>query len=122
MTTCIEAISTASHAAGLLLSGDVITNWDGPWWAPSQASVDQFNLMTYGDNLATMQRDVADTIDQGLPAAKFVVGVDVTDYPQPPGGCGQFSSYAAQAGLMGAFVWEAEPNTGNVCMDALAGG
>ena len=45
--------------------------------------------MTYGDSLATMQRDVADTIDQGLPAAKFVVGVDVADYPQPPGGCGQ---------------------------------
>ena len=122
MTTCIEAISAASHAAGLLLSGDVITNWDGPWWAPSQASVDQFNLMTYGDSLATMQRDVADTIDQGLPAAKFVVGVDVADYPQPPGGCGQFSSYAAQAGLMGAFVWAAEPDTGNVCVHALAGG
>ena len=66
MTTCIEAISTAAHSAGLLLSGDVITNWDGPWWAPSQASVDQFNLMTYGDNLATMQADVADTISQGL--------------------------------------------------------
>ena len=60
--------------------------------------------------------------DQGLPAAKFVVGVDVADYPQPPGGCGQFSSYAAQAGLMGAFVWAAEPDTGNVCMDGLAGG
>ena len=123
MTTCIESISAATHAAGLLLSGDVVTNWAGPWWAPGQAYVDQFNLMTYGDNLATMQADVADTIDQGLPASKFVVGVDIIDYPDPPpGGCGQFSSYAAQAGLMGAFVWAAEPDTGNVCADGLAHG
>ena len=83
--------------------------------------VDQFNLMTYGDNLATMQAD-ADTISQVLPVAKFVVGVDVADYPEPPGGCAEFSSYAAHAGLMGPFVWAAEPDTGNACMNGLAGG
>jgi hypothetical protein len=124
MTTCIEDISTAAHAAGLRLSADVITNWEGPWYAPSQAYVEQFNLMTFGDNLATMQADVADTIDQGLPASKFVVGVDVSEHPQPPAGCGQFSSWAAQAGLMGSFVWEAwaDHNRGNICADGLAAG
>jgi phage tail sheath protein FI len=122
MTTCIEAISAAAHSAGLYLSGDVITNWDGPWWAPSVDAVDQYNLMTYGDNLTTMQQDVQDTIDQGLPASKFVVGVDVADYPEPPGGCAQFSHYAQQANLMGAFLWAAATDTGNECMDGLAHG
>jgi Glycosyl hydrolases family 18 len=123
MTTCIEAISSAAHSAGLLVSADVITNWQGPWYAPSQASVDQFNLMTYGDDLTTLQADVAATIRQGLPASKFVVGIDIIGGLQPPpGGCGQFSSYAAQAGLMGAFVWTAEADTGNVCAKGLAAG
>jgi len=124
MTNCIEAISVAAHSAGLLLSADVITNWQGPWYAPSQSYVDQFNLMTYGDNLATMRSDVADTINQGLPASKFVVGVDVDEHPQPPGGCGQFASYAAQAGLMGAFVWDAaaDARSGNACAHGLAAG
>ena len=124
MTTCIEAISVATHAAGLRLSADVITNWEGPWYAPSQAYVDQFNLMTFGDDLATMESDVQDTIDQGLPPSKFVVGVDVSEHPEPPGGCGQFANYAAQAGLMGAFVWEAHADYthGNSCADGLAGG
>ena len=80
--------------------------------------------MTFGDDLATMQQDVADTIQQGLPASKFVVGVDVSEHPQPPGGCGQFSHYAAQAGLAGAFVWEAHADylRGNICADGLASG
>jgi chitinase len=121
MTTCVNAIADAAHAAGLLLSADVITNWDGPWWTPSVAKIDQYNLMTYGDNLATMKADVAATISQGLPAAKFVVGVDVADYPEPSGGCAQFGQYATSAGLLGAFVWAAEPDTNNVCMNALAG-
>jgi len=125
MTDCIVGVSNAAHAVGLLVSADVITNWEGPWFAPSQAYVDQFNLMTYGDNLATMQSDVQDTINQGLPASKFVVGVDVDDYPDPPpGGCGQFSTYAAQAGLRGAFVWAAYTDSqhGNVCANGLAAG
>jgi hypothetical protein len=124
MTNCIEAISNATHSAGMFLSADVITNWQGPWYAPSQVYVDQYNLMTYGDDLATMQRDVKDTIDQGLPASKFVVGVDVEEHPQPGGGCGQFSRYAAQAGLMGAFVWDAaaDARAGNACANGLAAG
>jgi hypothetical protein len=124
MTDCIEAVSNAAHPAGLIVSADVITNWQGPWYAPSQAYVDQFNLMTYGDNLATMQADVQDTIDQGLPAAKFTVGIDVDDYGIPPAGCGQFSSYAAQAGLRGAFVWDAvsDAQHGNACANGLAAG
>ena len=106
------------------MSADVITNWGGEWWAPSAANIDQFNLMTFGDDLATMQQDVADTIQQGLPASKFVVGVDVSEHPQPPAGCGQFSHYAAQAGLAGAFVWEAHADylRGNICADGLASG
>jgi hypothetical protein len=122
MTTCIEAISSAAHSAGLLVSADVITNWQGPWFAPSQSHVDQFNLMTYGDDLTRMKADVAATVDQGLPAAKFVVGIDVLDGPDPqPGSCAQFSSYAASAGLMGAFLWEAKADAGNVCAHGLVG-
>lgn len=120
MNTCIEDISTAAHADGLLLSADVITNWEGPWYAPTQAYVDQYNLMTYGDSLSTMKSDVADTISQGLPASKFVVGVDVSDYPEPSGGCGQFETYAKTSSLMGSFVWAASGDTGNACMNALA--
>ena len=106
MTDCIVGVSNAAHAVGLLVSADVITNWEGPWFAPSQAYVDQFNLMTYGDNLATMQSDVQDTINQGLPASKFVASASMsTTIRAPlPGGCGQFSNYAAQAGLKGAFL------------------
>jgi hypothetical protein len=124
MTNCIAAISNATHSAGLFLSGDVITNWQGPWWAPSKNYVDQYNLMTYGDNMATMKRDVADTIRQGLPASKFVIGVDVSEHPQPAGGCAQFATYAKQAGLMGTFVWEAaaDARAGNACAKGLAAG
>ena len=120
MTNCIQAISTAAHSAGLLLSADVVTNWQGPWYAPSRASVDQYNLMTYGDDPSRMRSDVAATIRQGLPASKFVIGIDVDDHSQPPGGCGQFASYVAQAGLMGAFVWTARADSGNTCANSLA--
>jgi chitinase len=129
MTTCIEAIANAAHPHGLLVSADVITNWQGPWYAPSQAYVDQYNLMTYGDDVATMKRDVQDTINQGLPAAKFVVGVDVDNSDAsgfwPPGGCGQFATYAKDAGLMGSFVWDAAADYnqfGNACANGLAAG
>ena len=81
MTTCVDAIANAGHAAGLYVSADVITNWGGGWWAPSAGNIDQFNLMTFGDDLATMQQDVQATIQQGLPASKFVVGVDVSEHP-----------------------------------------
>ena len=122
-TACIQAVSAAAHAAGLRVSADVITPWQGPWFAPSQAGVDQFNLMTYGDDLTQMQSDVARTISQGLPASKFVVGVDIIDGPDPPaGGCAQFSSYATQAGLMGGFVWFAQADVNNVCANGLAAG
>jgi hypothetical protein len=124
MTTCIETISTATHSAGLFVSADVVTNWQGPWYAPSKAYVDQYNLMTYGDNLTTMKADVAATIRQGLPASKLVIGVDVSEHPQPSGGCGQFARYASHAGLMGAFVWEAtsDARAGNACANGLAAG
>jgi len=124
MTACVNAIANAGHAAGLYVSADVITNWGGEWWAPSVGNIDQFNLMTFGDDLATMQRDVQDTIQQGLPAPKFVVGIDVSEHPQPPAGCAQFSDWAAQAGLMGAFVWEAHADYthGNICANQIAAG
>jgi hypothetical protein len=81
------------------------------------------NLMTYGDDVTQMQSDVARTISQGLPAPKLVVGLDIFDGPDPPaGGCGQFSTHAAQAGLMGAFVWFAQADTSNVCANGLAAG
>ena len=50
MTTCVNAIANAGHSAGLFVSADVITNWGGGWWAPSAGNIDQFNLMTFGDD------------------------------------------------------------------------
>jgi hypothetical protein len=122
-TVCIQAVSAAARAVGLLVSADVITPWQGPWFTPSQSGVDQFNLMIYSNDLTQAQSDVARTISQGLPASKLVVGLDIFDNPDPPpGGCGQFSAYAAQAGLMGAFVWFAQADTNNVCANGLAAG
>jgi hypothetical protein len=122
MTTCVNALADAGHAAGLYVSADVITNWGGEWWAPSAAKIDQFNLMTFGSDLGTTQDDVQHTIDQGLPASKFVIGIDVDEHSQPSGGCGQFGNYATSAGLAGTFVWDAwaDYQDGNVCVNALA--
>ena len=90
------------------ISADVITNWEGPWFTPSAAYVDQFNLMTYGDTTGgSLQADVADTESQGLPAAKLVPGIDVIDSPATSNQCGPFASYAQANGLMGAFVFDA---------------
>jgi len=131
MTTCIEVIATAAHAATshagkrLYVSEDVITNWQGPWVAPSQASIDQFNLMTYGDNLATLNADVQATHRQGLPYAKMTVGVDVDEHAEPNGGCGQYATWAKQHGLMGSFIWDAISDTrkyNNACTNGLAAG
>src|SRR5205085_2884269 len=117
------AIANAAHAKGLIMSEDVITNWQGPWLAPSQSYIDQYQLMTFGDSFSQAQADIQSTIDQGLPKSKFLVGIDVVDYPAPPaGGCGQFETYAKQNGLKGSFVWAAQADSshGNVCADALA--
>jgi GH18 family chitinase len=129
MNACIIAISNAAHAAGLWLSGDVITNWQGPWWAPTAAYVDQYNLMTYGETVSQVQADVQTTISQGLPAAKFVIGVDVDNSDGsgfwPPGGCAQFATYAKNASLMGSFVWDAAADYNqfnNACANGLASG
>jgi hypothetical protein len=131
MTTCIQAIATAAHAATsqagktLLVSEDITTNWMGPWAAPSQSYVDQFNLMTYGDNLTLLNSDVQDTHNQGLPYAKMMVGVDVDDYAEPSGGCAPYANYATQHGLMGSFVWDAVTDAtkgNNACTHGLATG
>ena len=130
MTTCVEAAAGAAHAATskaghrLFVSQDITTNWMGPWAAPSQSYIDQFNLMTYGDNLSTLAADVQDTYDQGLPYGKMVVGIDVDDYAEPSGGCSPYADYARQHGLLGAFVWDAvsDNNHGNACMNAVAAG
>jgi hypothetical protein len=130
-TTCARAISSAAHAAmshagkPLRVSEDVITNWQGSWIAPYASAIDQVNLMTYGDNLTALASDVQATHKQGLPYAKMVVGVDVDDYAEPRSGCGPFGRYAAQHGLMGAFVWDAvsdKTKAHNACMSALAAG
>jgi hypothetical protein len=131
MTTCVEAIADAAHAATsragktLWVSQDVITNWQGPWVAPSQSSIDQFNLMTYGDDLATLNADVQATHNQGLPYAKMTVGVDVDEHAEPSGGCTPYATYARQHRLMGSFVWDATADTrkaGNACTTGLAAG
>lgn len=130
-TRCVRAISAAAHAATsragkpLWVSEDVITNWQGSWLAPYVAALDQVNLMTYGDDLKTLASDVQATHDQGVPYAKMVVGIDVDDYAEPSGGCGQFAQFASQHSLMGAFVWDAQSDdtkAGNACVNALAGG
>jgi Glycosyl hydrolases family 18 len=131
MTTCIEAAASAAHAAtsrsgkALLVTEDITTNWMGPWAAPSQSSIDQFNLMTYGDNLATLASDVLETHRQGLPYAKMTVGVDVDDNAEPSGGCTPYAAWARAHGLMGSFVWDATSDTSkgaNACTNGLAAG
>jgi hypothetical protein len=116
MTACIEAISTAAKAVKTqagntpLISADVITNWEGPWFAPSQSSVDQFNLMTYGDtctpNCSSFQSDVDATVSQGLPMNKMVLGIDVIDSYPPAGDCGSIANYAQSNGLLGVMTWD----------------
>jgi hypothetical protein len=116
MTACIEAIARAAKAtktqagATPLLSEDITTPWMGTYAAPSQASVDQFNLMTYGDtcapSCASLQADVNATENQGLPASKFVNGIDVIDSPSTNNQCGPFASYAQANGMKGGFVWD----------------
>lgn len=120
MTNCIEAISTAAKAVTTqagntpIISGDVITNWAGPWWTPSQAYVDQYNLMTYGDTTGgSYQADVQATISQGLPKSKMVGGIDVIDAPSTNNQCGPFMQYAQQNGLLGAFVWDESTDEAN---------
>lgn len=134
MTACIEAISNAARAVKTqaggtpLISADVITNWEGEWFAPSQSFVDQFNLMSYGDTCTptctTFASDVSDTVSEGLPASKFVVGIDVIDYPPPAGDCGAIASYAQQSGLMGVFAWDesTDETAGYACFHQFVGG
>jgi chitinase len=116
MTTCIEAIASAAHATTTaaggrpLISEDVTTPWMGPWVAPSNAYVDQFNLMTYGDtctpSCATFASDTQKTYAQGVPKAKMVLGIDDIDSYPPAGDCGRIASYAAQQGFAGVMVWD----------------
>jgi hypothetical protein len=130
MTTCIEAAASAAHAADskagkpLFVSADVITNWEGGWFAPSRSDLDQLNLMTYGDKLSRLAADVKATHEQGLPYAKMTVGIDVDDYAEPKGGCRPYLSWAKKHHLLGAFVWDAvsdRKKADNLCLNALAG-
>jgi hypothetical protein len=130
-TTCARAIAKAAHAARshagkpLWVSEDVITNWQGPWIAPYASQIDQLNLMTYGDSLATLNSDVQATHKQGLPYSKMVAGIDVDDYAEPSGGCQPYATYARQHGLNGTFVWDAisdQHKGSNACLNALASG
>jgi chitinase len=134
MTACIEAISTAAKAVKTqagntpIISADVITNWEGPWYAPSQSYVDQFNLMTYGDtctpNCSSFQSDVDATYGQGIPLNKMVLGIDVIDSYPPSGDCGAISNYSAQNSLMGVMVWDINTDVtshSSACLNQLAG-
>lgn len=113
MTATIIAVSNAAKAVKTqsgnipLVTADVITNWQGPWFAPSQAYVDQFNLMTYGDTIAgSIQSDVADTIAQGLPANKLVLGIDIIDYPATYNQAKPFADYVVANGLKGVYIFD----------------
>lgn len=113
MTATIIAVSNAAKAVKTqsgnipLVTADVITNWQGPWFAPSQAYVDQFNLMTYGDTIAgSIQSDVADTIVQGLPANKLVLGIDIIDYPATYNQAKPFADYVVANGLKGVYIFD----------------
>ena len=134
MTTCVKAIATAAHAtttaagARPLISEDVTTPWMGSWVAPFQSYIDQFNLMTYGDTCAnqcsTFVSDIQQTVSQGVPKAKMVLGIDLIDSYPPPGDCGNIANYAAQQGLAGVMVWdihqdEALHNGAFPCFDQL---
>jgi chitinase len=135
MTTCVEAITTAAHAtttaagARPLISEDVTTPWMGSWVAPFQSSIDQFNLMTYGDTCAnqcaTFASDIQQTYSQGVPKAKMVLGIDLIDSYPPAGDCGNIANYAAQQRLAGVMVWDIHQdavlhNGSFPCFDQLA--
>lgn len=135
MTTCVEAITAAAHAtttaagARPLITEDVTTPWMGSWVAPFQAYIDQFNLMTYGDTCAnqcaSFNSDIQQTVSQGVPKAKMVLGVDIIDSYPPAGDCGNIAAYAAQQGLAGVMVWDihqdaATHNGAFPCFDQLA--
>jgi chitinase len=131
MTTCVEAIATAAHAATTaagarpLISEDVTTPWMGSWVAPFQSYIDQFNLMTYGDTCAnqcsTFTSDIQATISQGVPKAKMVLGIDVIDSYPSAGDCGNIAKYASQQGLAGVMVWDIHQDQAhnNGCFDQL---
>ena len=135
MTTCVEAITTAVHAtttaagARPLISEDVTTPWMGSWVAPFQSDIDQFNLMTYGDTCAnqcaSFASDIQQTVSQGVPKAKMVLGIDDIDSYPPSGDCGNIAKYASQQGFAGVMVWDihqdAVHNNGSFsCFDQLA--
>ena len=126
-TGCAEAIIDAAHAATTqagrspIVSEDVITNWEGPWIQPYQSTLDQINLMTYGDtcssstSCASFASDIADTVSQLCPSggscdattqSKFVLGLDMNDYPGSEFSCGYAAGYAKAHGYRGAFDWD----------------
>lgn len=121
MTNCIHAISTAAKAVRTqagnvpLISGDIITNWAGPWWSPSNADVDQYNLMTYGDTVSggSYNTDVQDTHNQGIPYNKMVGGIDIIDAPSTSNQATPYMQYAQTNGLLGAFVWDESTDEAN---------
>jgi GH18 family chitinase len=109
---CVQAISTAAHAtttasgARPLVSEDVTTPWMGVYLTNDVSYIDQFNLMTYGESTSQVGSDVASSVAAGIPKSKSVIGVDIVDYGEPSGGCGQYGSYAQQQGLAGVMVWD----------------
>jgi chitinase len=128
--TCVQAIATAAHAAGLVVSEDVTTPWMGIDVAPTQSYVEQFNLMTYGDTCAngcsSFGSDVRAMVSQGLTGtSKFVLGIDDIDGPEPD--CAAVAGYAKAQGLAGVMIWDINTdqavNGGTYgCFNAAAGG
>lgn len=126
-TGCAEAIITAAHAATTkaghkpIVSEDVITNWEGPWLQPYESSIDQINLMSYGDTCTSatscpsFASDVSATANQLCPGggscttsaeSRFVLGLDMSDNPSTEPSCSYAAAYAKTQGYMGAFDWE----------------
>jgi hypothetical protein len=78
----------------------------GPYVTNSVPYLDQFNLTTYGESTSQIGSDVSTSASDGIPKAKMVIGIDIVDYGEPSGGCGQYGSYASQQGLAGVMVWD----------------
>jgi hypothetical protein len=124
MTTCVNAIADAAHAANLYVSADVDpTNNGGMWWAPSQDRISQFNMMTFGDSVTAQHTHMQAAVSQGLTdMGKFVPGIDIIEHSPPAGGCGPYATDAQAQGLLGMFVWAHAGDTyqvANACMDQL---
>jgi hypothetical protein len=133
--TCVQAISTAAHAAATkagatpVVSTDVDQTWMDPYIAGFASSPDQFNLMGYSDScsascMAGQVQDLLTTARVPSPS-KLTMGVDVdqgdTGATVTPAQCGSIASYASAARLGGVMLWTVQGDgASHPCLNQMA--